>query len=111
VAGWRDPGLHGRKPVFRTVRQLAMSYVDPYVDHTARLTGYGVANLHELGHYDWRLSTRNIWKVERFLIDYPHQPLKTSERRHQQMLRRYCEFKKRYPDKKPMYFSNRHLWM
>src|SRR5205823_1195315 len=30
VARSRDPGLHGRKPVFATPRALAMSYMDPY---------------------------------------------------------------------------------
>ncbi|HEY0003767.1 MAG TPA: hypothetical protein VGB17_03065, partial [Pyrinomonadaceae bacterium] len=36
IARSRDTGLHGRKPVFRTVQQLAQSYFDPYVDLTAR---------------------------------------------------------------------------
>ena len=36
VARSRDPGLHGRKPVFATPRALALSYVDPYVDYTGR---------------------------------------------------------------------------
>src|SRR6187200_1593980 len=39
VARSRDPGLHGRKPVFATPRALALSYVDPYVDFTGRVTG------------------------------------------------------------------------
>src|SRR5688500_11168030 len=34
VARSRDPGLHGRLPVFATPRALALSYVDPYVDYT-----------------------------------------------------------------------------
>ena len=63
VARSRDPGLHGRKPVFRTARALALSYVDPYVDFTGRITGYAVADLRMLGDYDWRLSEKNIWKV------------------------------------------------
>ena len=29
IARSRDPGLHGRKPVFATPRALALSYVDP----------------------------------------------------------------------------------
>ena len=29
VARSRDPGLHGRKPVFSRPRELALSYVDP----------------------------------------------------------------------------------
>src|SRR5260221_7900186 len=40
VARSRDPGLHGRKPVFATPRALALSYVDPYVDFSGRVTGY-----------------------------------------------------------------------
>src|ERR671918_439652 len=72
VARSRDPGLHGRKPVFGTARELASSYVDPYVDLTGRVTWFAVADLRELGSYDWRLGRRNLWKVERWLIDYPH---------------------------------------
>jgi hypothetical protein len=32
IARSRDAGLHGRKPVFRTIRHLVMSYVAPYID-------------------------------------------------------------------------------
>src|ERR1043166_1643504 len=65
VARSRDPGLHGRKPVFATPRALAGSYVDPYVDLTGGITGYAVVNLRVLGAYDWRLAETNVWKVER----------------------------------------------
>src|SRR6478735_7985887 len=41
VARSRDPGLHGRKPIFRSLRALAMSYFDPYIDFTGCITGYG----------------------------------------------------------------------
>src|SRR5919201_4567348 len=58
----RDPGLHGRKPVFATARALALSYVDPYVDDTGAITGYAVADMRALAPYDWRLSDRNVWK-------------------------------------------------
>jgi hypothetical protein len=34
VARSRDPGLHGRKPVFRSPRALARSYIDTYIDYT-----------------------------------------------------------------------------
>ena len=37
VARSRDPGLHGRKPVFATPRALAASYLDTYVDLTGRI--------------------------------------------------------------------------
>jgi hypothetical protein len=57
VARSRDAGLHGRKRVFRTLRALVMSYVDPYVDGSGRITGYGVLDLRTLQKCDWRLSS------------------------------------------------------
>src|SRR5436190_9747822 len=33
----RDAGLHGRKPVFHSIRELVLSYVEPYVDATGRI--------------------------------------------------------------------------
>jgi hypothetical protein len=111
VARSRDPGLHGRKPVFKTPRQLALSYADPYVDLTGRVTGFAVADLRELGGYDWRLSVRNVWKVERWLIDYPHRRAAISDRRYRTLHERYRRYKARYPDKKPVYYDNRRTWM
>jgi hypothetical protein len=111
VARSRDPGLHGRKPVFATPRLLAASYRDAYVDLTGRVTGYAVADLRELGGYDWRLSQRNVWKVERWLIDYPHRPLRMSDRRYNALHRRYRRYKARYPERKPVYYDNRRVWM
>src|SRR5689334_17576065 len=40
VARSRDVALHGRKPVYRTVRDLVMSYFDPYIDGSGRIIGY-----------------------------------------------------------------------
>jgi hypothetical protein len=107
----RDIGLHGRKPAFRTVRDLVMSYFDPYVDGTGRIVGYAVADLRDLGAYDWRFSERNVWKVERLLQEAPHTPIRSSEARYQRCLRRYLEFKKEHPGESPDYFETRRLWM
>ncbi len=111
VARSRDLGLHGRRPVFRSVRHLAYSYFDPYVDTTARITGYGLADLYDLGGYDWRFATRNVWKVERYLQELPHKPLPTSERRYRRLLARYRDFRARHPDRSPDYFDSRVTWM
>ena len=92
VARSRDPGLHGRKPVFPSPRALALSYVDPYVDFTGRVTGYAVVDLRVMGGYDWRLSDRNVWKVERMLLDAPHRPIRSSDARIDRLRRRYREF-------------------
>ena len=113
VARSRDPGLHGRKPVFRSPRELARSYMDAYVDLTGRVTGYAVADLRELGSYDWRLSSRHVRKVERWLVDYPHRPLPMPEARYRQALERYRRFRARYPDPavRPAYFEGKETWL
>jgi hypothetical protein len=111
VARSRDVGLHGRRPVFRNLRQLAWSYFDPYVDTTARINGYGVASLYDLGGYDWRFSERNAWKVERFLQELPHTPLRSSERRYRRLLSRYEQWHALNPDRAPDYFEDRDTWM
>ena len=111
VARSRDFGLHGRKPVFRTVRQLVMSYVDPYVDATARITGYGVFDLRTLPRCDWRLSERNVWAVERALIEFRHRKLRTSDRRHREVLRRFRAFKREHPDGPVTFYGDQHLWL
>ena len=111
VARSRDFGLHGRKPLFRTVRQLVMSYVDPYVDGSGRIKGYGVFDLRTLRRCDWRLSERNVWAVERALIKFPHQKLRTSDLRHREMLRRFREFKLEHPEGPVDFYEDKHLWL
>jgi hypothetical protein len=110
VARSRDPGLHGRKPVFRTARALALSYVEPYVDFTGRITGYAVVDLRMLGDYDWRLSEQNIWKVERFLLEYPHRAIRSSDRRIDRLRRRYFAFRRAFPGRKPVDYHGRENW-
>jgi hypothetical protein len=110
VARSRDPGLHGRKPAFATPRALAMSYVDPYVDLTGRVTAYIVVDLRCLGHYDWRLAETNVWKVERMLLDTPHHSLHTSTARFRAFRARYRAFKTKYPDRKPLFYEGRENW-
>jgi hypothetical protein len=110
VARSRDPGLHGRRPVFRTARALALSYVDPYVDFTGRVTGYAVVDLRVLGDYDWRLSERNVWKVERLLLNWPHLPIRSSDRRIERLRARYFKFRREHPGRKPAWYPGRKTW-
>lgn len=107
----RDLGLHGRRPVFRDLRRLTWSYFDPYVDRTGRILGYGLADLRDLGGYDWRFSPRNVWRVERHLQELPHRALPSSDRRYERLRARYLAFKERHPDGQPDYYSGQHLWM
>jgi hypothetical protein len=111
VARSRDPGLHGRRPVFATPRALALSYVDPYVDFSGRVTGYAVVDLRTaMGEYDWRLSTRNVWSVERMLLEYPHRTITSSDARIDRLRARYVDHMKRTGNRKPTYYRGRHRW-
>jgi hypothetical protein len=111
IARSRDPGLHGRKPVFKTARALALSYADAYVDFTGRVTGYAVVDVaKEMGDYDWRFAATNIWKVERMLLDYPHHRIKTSDTRTKWLRKRYRAFRKRYGKLKPLKYDGREHW-
>ena len=77
VARSRDPGLHGRRPVFRTLRQLALTYFDALhrqdrMPEGVRRGGSAGAGSRTTG--DCR--TGNVWKVERLLFDIPHRPIR-----------------------------------
>jgi hypothetical protein len=111
VARSRDLGLHGRRPVFPNLRQLAWSYFDTYVDLTGRITGYGLGDLRELGGYDWRFSPRNVWKVERYLQEIPHTELRSSDARYRRLLARYKEFRREHPTGHLEDYETRKLWM
>jgi hypothetical protein len=107
----RDIGLHGRKPLFRSLRDLTWSYFDPYVDMSGRIKGYGVTSLYDLGNYDWRFSARKMSKIENHLRELPHRPLRSSDKRYERLHARYKKYKQRYPDRSPTYYDNRHQWM
>jgi hypothetical protein len=111
VARSRDPGLHGRKPLFATPRALALSYTDEYIDFTGRVKAYAVVDLRVLGAYDWRLSGKNVWKVERLLLDWPHRRIATSNRKTNALRRRYRAFREAHGYKPWKYYEGRERWM
>jgi hypothetical protein len=110
VARSRDPGLHGRRPRFATPRALALSYADPYIDFTGEIRGYAVVDLRVLGEYDWRLSERSVWKVERLLLDWPHNRIRMGRERVRKLRKRYRRFRARYGDLKPLDYRGRDRW-
>ncbi len=97
VARSRDEGLHGRRPVFRTIPQLVRSYMDPYVDGEGRIIAYGVVDLDALMPTDWRLATHSVWAVERALIAMPHRPIHMPAGRYARALARFRAFKAAHP--------------
>ena len=86
----RDHGLHGRPPRYRSLRDLAWSYYDPYVDKTGMINGYQIAHLDDC-KADWRASKRNVWKAQTYLIEIKHVPLKSSRKRYKRLHRNYLE--------------------
>jgi len=111
IARSRDFGLTGRRPLFRSLRDLVWSYFDTYVDFSGRITGYGSGSLYDLGNYDWRFSPRKMSKIENYLRELPHRRIHSSDDRYEILLARYHRFKKRFPDLSPRYYDNRHQWM
>ena len=110
VARSRDPGLHGRKPVFATPRALALSYIESYIDFTGRVKAYAVVDLRVLGRYDWRLAHGNVWKVEQLLLDWPHRKIASSDRKTDAMRRRYRAFRETHGYKPWKYYKGRERW-
>jgi hypothetical protein len=111
VARSRDPGLHGRKPVFPTPRALALSYVDTYIDLTGRIKAYAVVDLREaLGDYDWRLSSKNVWKAEDVLLRWPHRAIRSSDARIDRLRRRYRAFLETHGYKPWKFYRGREKW-
>jgi hypothetical protein len=104
VARSRDPGLHGRRPVFRRLRDLALSYWEPYIDRTGCIQAYGSVDLRVLGTYDWRLSAGNVFKVERMLYGIPHRPIRYSQARADRLRRRYIAYIEA-TGRKPIYYD------
>ena len=109
VARSRDPGLHGRKPVFRSLRALALSYVEPYIDTTGGVRAYGAVDLQVLGRYDWRLARGNVWRVSQLLYDIPHRPIRCSAARMDRLRARYFTFRREHPGQKPVFYD-RSTW-
>jgi hypothetical protein len=110
IARSRDPGLHGRKPLFATPRALALSYYEGYIDFTGRVKAYAVVDLRVLGDYDWRLSTKNVWRVEQLLLDWPHRKIASSDAKAERMRARYRAFREAHGYKPWHYYSGRDRW-
>jgi hypothetical protein len=110
VARSRDPGLHGRRPLFATPRALALSYFESYVDFTGCIKAYAVVDLRVLGGYDWRLSTRNVWRAEQMLLEWPHRRITYSADRVKKLRARYRTFREAHGYKPWKYYGGRERW-
>ncbi len=78
VAKSNFAGLRFRAPVYRTLRELALSYVDHYYNLRGERTlrAYSApVNLARLDKQHWMTSEENVWCVPELLIAARHYPL------------------------------------
>jgi hypothetical protein len=71
-------GLRDRAPVYRTLRELALSYFEHYFNLYGERTlrGYGrPVNLGRFDRFHWMTSELDLWPIAEHLERIPHVPL------------------------------------
>ncbi len=78
VAKSNFTGCRYREPVYRTLRELALSYFHIYFNlrgqRTLRRYSRPV-NLARFDHDEWMTSEKSVWVIPNHLCDIPHTPL------------------------------------
>jgi len=73
-------GLRCREPVYRTLRELAMSYFEhyfnPYREKTLRSFSRPV-NLKRFDRIGWMTSEDDLWEIPEYLLGISHTPMLT----------------------------------
>jgi hypothetical protein len=81
VAKSNYSGLRFREPVYRTLRELVMSYFEHYFnlkgEKTLRRFSRPV-NLSRFDRIEWMTSDKNLWEIGEHLIRISHYPIMTS---------------------------------
>ena len=75
IATSKFTGLRYREPVYRTVRELAMSYFEQYFNLAGERTlrGYGrPVNLARFDRLRWMTSDEDLWQISAHLERIPH---------------------------------------
>src|ERR1043166_9528074 len=69
--------LRYREPVYRDLRELAMSFFHEYFLHDGRKTLRSYSKPFDLRKWkgDWATAERDLWDLERAIDDSPHLPL------------------------------------
>ncbi|HEV1283882.1 MAG TPA: hypothetical protein VNU44_01165 [Bryobacteraceae bacterium] len=86
-------GLRSREPVYRTIRELVMSYFEHYFNPAGEKTLRAYSrpvNLRQFDRYSWMTSDEDVWIVPNYLCDLRHTPVVSKT-----MLRRVAPMDKR----------------
>ena len=73
--------LRYREPIYKTLRELAMSYFHEYFTNDGNKTLRSYSRPVNLSRFDargWMTSTKNVWYVPRYIDKVKHYPLLTS---------------------------------
>jgi|HubBroStandDraft_1064217.scaffolds.fasta_scaffold67357_2 hypothetical protein len=68
-------GLRSREPVYRTLRELAMSYFEHYYNPAGEKTLRSYSRPVKLTRFDsmgWMTAERDVWEIPNYLCDIPH---------------------------------------
>jgi hypothetical protein len=71
-------GCRYREPVYRTLRELALSYFHVYFNLRGERTLRRYSQPVNLGRFDrrnWMTTDKGIWFIAEHLVDIPHRPL------------------------------------
>jgi hypothetical protein len=71
-------GCRYREPVYRTLRELALSYFHTYFNLRGERTLRRYSQPVNLARFDrqaWMTSEKGIWLIAEYLVDIPHRPL------------------------------------
>jgi hypothetical protein len=75
-------GLRYREPVYRNLRELAMSYFDHYYNLRGEKTLRSYSrpvNLRRFDHLHWMSTEEQVWAIPQYLFSIPHRPVLTRE--------------------------------
>jgi hypothetical protein len=68
-------GLRSREPVYRSLRELAMSYFEHYYNPAGEKTLRAYSRPVNLARFDgmhWMTAERHVWEIPNHLCDIPH---------------------------------------
>lgn len=80
VASSNYAGLRYRAPVYRSLRELAMSYFNDYFNlrrERSLRTFSRPVNLSRFDNLQWETTEKNVWFIAEYLCDIPHTKLLT----------------------------------
>lgn len=75
-------GLRFREPVYKNLRELAMSYFDDYFNYRGERTLRSYCKPINLARFDrhaWMTSEKSVWFIPQLLLEVPHIPLITEK--------------------------------